>query len=89
MEAQVIKVVGLEGVSIFPTASPDVDDGISWDSMGNDAPHDGNGIGNQAGDHTDHGRSYLMDEVIGKTIDCSTTLASVSELLNIRRKLQG
>lgn len=89
MKADQIRVMNVDGVKVFATASPEIDDGISWDSMGNDAPHDGNGIGNQAGDHTDHGRSYLMDEVVGRTINHPTSLASVAELLSIRRQLQA
>lgn len=82
-----IKIATANGITAYPLTSPDANDGISWDSMGNDAPHDGNGIGHERGDHTDHRLTYELDEMQGSSLPRVAELASLSELLDHRRNI--
>ena len=60
-----LNVLTVDGVETFELTSPEVNDGISWDSAGNDAPHDGNGAGSYSGDHTNYGVTFESDRIAG------------------------
>ncbi|MEW9853814.1 hypothetical protein [Novosphingobium sp. M1R2S20] len=82
-ELMSIKISSGGAIETFPITDAMVDDGIGWDSMGNDAAHDGQGIGHEAGDHTGHG-SLLSDGTEGLNAVVVAQHASVAELIASR-----
>ena len=72
------------GAAFFPLVEPDIADGCGWDSIGNDAAHDGDGAGNQKGDHTDHGVFLEAANLADAHLPAPQRYATFQELLGQR-----